>query len=233
MSEAARAADRTPPRAVLLDLDGTLLDSLGSVAEAMVETLGRHGHRVTRAEVLAVLGHSLPQVITDLTALPRDEALRVADDYRALYYDRYYRRAEPCPGAGALLAGLGAAAVPLALVTSRRERYAHFVLAHLGWTAHFPVVVGQDTAAAPKPDPAPVLHALAALGADAAGSAFVGDTNEDMAAARDAGVGMVVGLTHIRRPEELRASGATHLAAGLDAVGALLGLPLAVPGGAA
>lgn len=61
---------------------------------------------------------------------------------------------------------------------------------------------------------------------------LVGDTCEDMAAAA-AGVGTIVGLTHIRREGELRAAGATHVAPGLPAAGSPLGLPLAAPRGAA
>ena len=233
MSPGPRVSGPRPPRAVLFDLDGTLLDSLGGTADALVETLAAHGHDVSRRAVLDSLGHSLPEVIATLCGLSPQEAAPLADDYRALYYDRYYDRVEPLPGAEPLLAALGAAGVPLALVTSRRERYARLVLAHHRWAERFAVVVGQDTAAAPKPDPAPVACALTALGVEAEPTAFVGDTCEDMAAAAAAGVGTIVGLTHIRREGELRAAGATHTAPGLPAVGALLRVPLAAPRGAA
>lgn len=233
MSAGPRVAGPRPPEAVLFDLDGTLLDSLGGTAEALVETLAAHGHDVSRRAVLESLGHSLPDVIATLCGLSPGEAAPLADDYRALYYGRYYDRVEPLPGAEPLLAALAAAGVPLGLVTSRRERYARLVLAHHRWASRFAVVVGQDTAAAPKPDPAPVVCALTGLGVEAGSTAFVGDTCEDMAAATAAGVGTIIGLTHIRRASELRAAGATHTASGLPAVGALLRVPLAVPRGAA
>ena len=90
---------------------------------------------------------------------------------------------------------------------------------------HFPVVVGRDTAEEMKPHPAPVLYALAALGGAADQAALVGDTAEDMACARDAGIATVVGLTHASSAGELRAAGATHVTAGLE-VAVLLGVPL-------
>ena len=77
-----------------------------------------------------------------------------------------------------------------------------------------------------NPHPAPALHALAALGGAAHQAAFVGDTTEDMACARDAAIATVVGLTHDRSAGELRAAGATHVAADLAEVAALLGGPL-------
>ena len=233
MSAGPRAAPQRQPGAVLFDLDGTLLDSLGSVADALVETLAARGHRVTHRAVFDALGPSFVETIAALTGLSLEKAETLADDYRGIYYDRYYDGVHPLPGAEALLAALGAAGSPLALVTSRRERYAHLMLARHSWAGYFPVVVGHDTAAAPKPDPAPVVYALRGLGAGGASAAFVGDTGEDMASARAAGVGTVVGLTHIRSPGELGASGATHLAPDLAAVGTLLGVPLAVPRGAA
>ena len=232
MSATARAAPRHAPAAVLFDLDGTLLDSLGGMAAALAETLAAHGHRVSVRAASEALGHSIPGVIAALSGRPPAEAERIAGDYRALYYDRYYDRVEPLPGADAILSALASRGVPLALVTSRRERYAHLVLAHHGWAAYLPVVVGQDTAGAPKPDPAPVVHALSRLGVPPGDAVFVGDTCEDMASAGAAGVGVVVGLTHIRGADELRAAGATHVAPGLPVVGALLGLPLAAPRGA-
>ena len=225
MSAGPGPAPRRAPAAVLFDLDGTLLDSLGGMSEALAETLAAHGHRVSVREAFEALDHSIPRAIATLSGRPPGEAARLAGDYRALYYERYYDRVEPLPGADALLSALASGGVPLALVTNRRERYAHLVLAHHRWAAHLPVVVGRDTARAPKPDPAPVLLALSRLGVPAGDAVFVGDTCEDMASARAAGVGVVVGLTHIRGAEALRAAGATHVAPGLPAVGALLGLP--------
>ncbi len=213
------------PAAVLFDLDGTLIDSLRSMTEALVETLAARGRAVTVEAIVAAFGPPFEEVIASVGGVSLEEAADVADAYVPVYYGRYVHRALALPGADALIARLAAVEVPRALVTSRREDNAHAMLAHRGWTERFPVVVGHDTAAAAKPHPAPALHALAALEVEARGAAFVGDTAEDMACARDAGLATVVGMTHIRSERELRAAGATHLAADLATVGALLGVP--------
>lgn len=221
------------PAAVLFDLDGTLIDSLTSMAEALVETLAARGHAVTLRAISAALGPPLEEVIASVTGLSLGEAAAAADSYRAIYYSRYVHRALPVTGADALIGRLTAAGVTLALVTMRREEYARLVLARQGWVGHFPVVVGGDTAVAPKPDPAPALHALSVLGVEAQAAAFVGDTAEDMACARAAGIATVVGFTHSRGADDLRAAGATHLASDLAAVGVLLGAPLPIARGVA
>lgn len=222
----------TRPGAALFDLDGTLIDSLTSMAEALVETLEARGRSVSVEAIVAGFGPRFEDVVASVAGVSFDEAVEVADAYRELYYGEYAHRALPLPGADALIEQLGGIGVPLALVTSRREDNAHTMLAHRGWTERFPVVVGHDTAAEAKPHPAPALHALAELGVEAGVAAFVGDTAEDMACARDAGIATVVGLTHIRSERELRGAGATHLASDLATVGSLLGVPTPISGSA-
>ncbi|MDA0256266.1 MAG: HAD family hydrolase [Chloroflexi bacterium] len=219
-----------PPAAVLFDLDGTLIDSVTSMADALVETLAARGRAVTVEAIVAAFGPPFEEVIASVAGVSLEEAADIAAAYGPVYYGRYAHLALPLPGADALIERLASVEVSLALVTSRREDNAHSMLAHRGWTERFPVVVGHDTAAAAKPHPAPALHALAALEVEARAAAFVGDTAEDMACARDAGVATIVGLTHLRSEGELRAAGATHVATDLAAVGSHLGVPIARSG---
>ena len=131
-------------------------------------------------------------------------------------------RSRPLPGADALLNVLAPTGVPMGIVTSKLEEGAHSLLAHLGWSGHFGVVVGRDTTPEMKPSPVPVRYALDALDADPARTVSVGDTEEDMRAASAAGVATVIGLTVIRTAEQMRAAGATHICEDLDAVRGLL-----------
>ena len=227
MSESALRRTPDLPAAVLFDLDGTLLDSLGSMATALGEVLASRGRATPAERVVAAFG--LPLELEEVIArvgVPPEEAAEVEAAYRDLYYSSYVHLARPLPGAEDLIERLTGASVPLALITNRREESAHHALHARGWTEQFPVVVGSDTAEEMKPHPAPALYALAALGVAARQAAFVGDTAEDMACARDAGIATVVGLTHARSAGELRAAGATHVAADLAEVAALLGRPL-------
>ena len=203
--------------AVLFDLDGTLADSMTSIAAALVDTLASHGHVTTVEQLMPLFGPSMPAVIQRVVPVDDAEAERLYQAYLPNYYERYLPRTRPIPGADGLLEEL-AALMPLAVVTSKIEDGARSLLAQLGWAEHFAVVVGRDTSGGIKPSPEPVHHALAALGVDAARAAFVGDTEEDMRAAAAAGVATRVDLTVIRSEQQLRAAGATHACPDLAAV---------------
>jgi phosphoglycolate phosphatase len=211
-----------PPDAILFDLDGTLADSMTVIAEALVETLARWGHTTSVEALMPHFGPKMQEVIQAATGVDLDEADRIYADYLPRYYGEYMARSRPLPGAEALLDALVPTGVPLGIVTSKIETGAHDLLAHLGWTDHFGVVVGRDTTPEMKPSPVPVRHALSALDADPARTVSVGDTEEDMKAASSAGVASIIGLTVIRAPEQMRAAGATHVCEDLDAVRSLL-----------
>lgn len=211
-----------PPDAILFDLDGTLADSMTVIAEALVDTLERFGHTTTVEGLMPHFGPRMQEVISAATGVDLDEADRLYAEYLPIYYGEYMTRSRPLPGADALLDALAPTRVPMGIVTSKLERGAHDLLAHLGWSGHFGVVVGRDTTPEMKPSPVPVRYALDALDADAALTVSVGDTEEDMRAASAAGVATVIGLTVIRTPEQMRAAGATHVCEDLDAVRGLL-----------
>jgi HAD superfamily hydrolase (TIGR01509 family) len=209
--------------AVLFDLDGTLIDSTAVTAAAIGETLAAFGRTIDRAEVVAAMGTGLPLRRWFM------EDLGLAEGEAEAAYRRYVRTiiaraglVQPMPGAGDLLRALNSRAVPMAVVTTRLGEIAQPMLAAAGWTGYFTLIVGQDTAARPKPAPEPALFALNALGAAPERSAFVGDTVSDMRCGRDAGLAVVIGLTGVCSEEALRAAGATHVCAGLSAVQALL-----------
>ena len=101
-----RALPRRAPRmtvgtldAVLFDLDGTLADSMTSIAAALVETLGEHGHHTTVEELMPNFGPSMQHVIRHVTAVDAAEAERLYQTYLTNYYDHYMPRTPPIPGA--------------------------------------------------------------------------------------------------------------------------------------
>jgi len=197
--------------AVLFGLDGTLADSLTSIAEALVATLEHFGHHTTVAAVLPAFGSNMVETIERTAPVDRTEAERIYADYLPRYYQHYMSGTQPLPGADALLAELAWRGLPLGLVTSKIEAGARDLVGRLGWSDHFWGIVGRDSAPAMKPSPLPVRHALAALGIEVRRSAFVGDADEDMAAAAAAGVPTVVGLAALHTEAQLRAGGATHV----------------------
>ena len=189
-----------------------------SIAAALVETLASFGHETSVGQLMPLFGPSIPLTIQQATGVSSQQAGDIYAAYLPRYYEQYMPHTSPIDGAEALLGKLATAGTPLAIVTSKIEQGARDLLEQLGWTPHFSVVVGRDTATAMKPAPEPALYALAKLGLPPDAAAFAGDTGEDMRCARSAGIPIAVGLTVIRSAEQLREAGATHTVASLGAM---------------
>lgn len=214
--------EQAPDLGVLFDLDGTLVDSLPTVAAAMSRALADFGHEFAPDVVLPLIGAPMPALAIELTAVSADVAEQIYDRYLELYYDEFIETTRPLDGAEALLGRLQAAGVPLAIVTNKNEDGGRRMVKIQRWEQYFSVVVGRDTTAQAKPWPDGSLLALETLGVSAEHAAFVGDTEFDMQAGRDAELRMRIGLLGVRTVEQLEDAGATHIAGDLDAVGTLL-----------
>ena len=209
-------------RAALFDLDGTLVDSLPTIAEATVEAFTRHGHPVTIEAVLPRIGPPMEVVARELTGVGTEESQAMYTSYQDLYYTEYIQRTPPNPGAHALVDALSAAGVALGVVTNKNEFGGRLMVTVQGWDGRFGSIVGCDTASHPKPSPEAALFALRALEVPPAEAALVGDTEFDMNCGRDAGLAYVIGITGARTAAHLRAEGATHVFDTLAEVGTLL-----------
>ena len=209
-------------RSVIFDLDGTLADTEPLVLGCMLETINAHGHPVDRETLLRYIGPPLPVMLFNMLGLSAAEAQPIYLDYLKRYEERYMPQTRPLPGAESLLDALQAVDVPLAIVTNKREDAGRKTAELLGWTDRFVTIIGADTASAPKPDAAPLLHALEALQGEPSTAAMIGDTESDMGAGRNAGFAGVIGIVGVRDDEFLRQQGATHVATDLDGVGRLL-----------
>ena len=178
--------------AILFDLDGTLVDSVPDLAAAANALLAEHGRPpLSPAQVTAMVGDGAAKLVeralsaSGLAALPLAPALaRVL----SLYQADATTRTRPYPGVPDVLTALGAAGSRLAVCTNKPERATRAVLEGLGLARHFTVVLGGDSLAARKPDPAPLLAALDRLGAPRAAAAMVGDHRNDVLAAQAAGI---------------------------------------------
>ncbi len=222
-------------RAALFDLDGTLVDSLPTIAQAMVEAMRRHGHDVEPAEVVSRVGPPMNLLVQQMTGLPAEQAERVTALFTELYYSEYLGQTPTIEGAGALLERVAAAGLRMGVLTNKIERGAIEMIELQGWSEHFSVIVGRDTTPHPKPAPDGALYALDGLGVPPEEAALVGDTEYDMVCGREAGLRLVIGLTGGRTAEQLFESGATYVVTHLDQVGALLlepALPSIAGGGA-
>jgi phosphoglycolate phosphatase len=178
-------------RAVIFDLDGTLIDSAPDIHAAANALMERHGFDpFTPEDTRSFIGSGVPHFITCcLRARDRvgDGALRarLIEDFIALY-ETAVNLTQVYPGVREALTTLSTEPYALGLCTNKPVGPARAVLAHLGLDAHFPVVIGGDSLTVRKPDPAPLQATAAALGARDV--IFVGDSEVDAETAARAGL---------------------------------------------
>jgi phosphoglycolate phosphatase len=189
-----------PIAAVLFDLDGTVLDTVGDIALAMKRAFADHGLEAPPpAEVRQMIGRGAPMLVERA-----DVALKLGLDAATKaqlvegFFHHYGRlqqtdecAAEPYAGARECLRELHAAGVPLAIVTNKQQVFAQGLCNRLGLTPYLQLVVGGDTCERRKPDPQPLQWAAAQLGAGDAQTLMVGDSVNDVKAARAAGMPVV------------------------------------------
>ncbi len=183
---------------VVFDLDGTLADTspdltgalqavlagmgLPPVDAAFARPLAGRGARVMIGSALQALGEAPPG--------PEDMQHHIAD------FIEYYRAhiavgSRAFPGCEAELIRLAARGARLAVCTNKREDLAVLLLSELGLARHFQAVLGGDSLAVCKPDPAHVLGAIAAAGGSPSRAVMVGDSIADVDAARAAEVPVI------------------------------------------
>ncbi|HWV08298.1 MAG TPA: phosphoglycolate phosphatase [Pseudomonas sp.] len=195
MTPLQRLFDGQLPRLVMFDLDGTLVDSVPDLAAAVDKallTLGRPAAGVERvrdwvgngARVLVrrALAGSLQHEHVD-DALAR-EALEL---FMAAYAESH-TLTTVYPGVPEVLDALQQGGVALAIVTNKPERFVAPLLDEKGLGDYFRWIVGGDTLPQQKPDPAALLHVLELAGIPRSQALFVGDSRNDVLAARAAGV---------------------------------------------
>lgn len=172
-------------RALLLDVDGTLLDTREFILAAFEHAAAVHGFPDPGRDVLArQVGRPLEEIYARLAPGVSEPAVATHRAFQAANLDLVV----PFPGACEALAALKARGLALAAVTSRSHRTALPSLEVAGLADTLDVVIAAEDAPALKPDPAPVLLALARLGCEPAAALMVGDTEYDVLAGRAAGV---------------------------------------------
>jgi HAD superfamily hydrolase (TIGR01509 family) len=187
-ASAAARPSGDAPRAVLWDLDGTLLESKLSIRDTMNTVLAERGFAVfTKAELDALIGHPLRDILAT-KASDRAVVEAMAHRYRAAYNESGWVTVRLNAGLVPLIEDLRHAGIRMAVVTSKGQLETETLLADLGLGHLFDAVVGDDDARPLKPDPAPVREALRLLGVAPERAVMVGDTTFDVGAAVGAGV---------------------------------------------
>ncbi|WP_424976019.1 phosphoglycolate phosphatase [Dinoroseobacter sp. S124A] len=181
-------------KAVVFDLDGTLVDSAPDMRRAINGMLEERGRRtLTLPEAVSFVGSGariLVQRSLRATGGIADEEAGLAR-FLELYETGVDHETTIYPGVMEMLGDLRAAGLALALCTNKPEGPARVLCDHLGLLPFFPVLVGGDTLPVLKPDPAPLHHAIAGLGVAPEDVLYVGDSSTDYATAQAAGIDFV------------------------------------------
>jgi phosphoglycolate phosphatase len=204
-----------PLSAVLLDLDGTLLDTAEDIAKALNRSLSEmHFASLATAEVRNMIGRGAPTLITRAVAR-LGESVYGSDQAKLLerfdyHYHQLHRLKEShslvYPGVADGLRELHGLGMRLAVVTNKTHAMAVQLLHQLGLHQWIDVVVGGDSCEHRKPSPEPLLLACIKLQIDRREVIMVGDSTTDVSAARAANIPVICvpyGYNEGRNPRDL------------------------------
>ena len=204
-------------KTVLFDLDGTLLNTIDDLADAGNRLCAARGwptHTADRYRYF--VGNGIPKLIERLTPEACRTPETLADAYRAFdadYDAHMFDKTRPYPGVPELLARLAAAGVQMAVFSNKDDALARRVVAHYFDDGLFAVVRGALPGVPKKPAPQGTLALMEAIGAQAASTLYVGDSNVDVCTGKYAGLRCCGVLWGFRTEAELREAGADYLAA--------------------
>ena len=184
-------------RAVIFDLDGTLVDTAPDLMRAtnhVLRSLGRSA--ISMDEVRSFVGHGARALLTRGLAatggLPADYDVEADYQHFVDYYAANIAHdSKPFPGLIPLLDRLQAAGIAMGVCTNKLEGLSVQLLEALDMRTYFGAVVGPDTLGIAKPDPRPYRETVARLGISAGRSIMVGDSETDILTARNAGVPVI------------------------------------------
>ncbi|MCQ3923980.1 MAG: phosphoglycolate phosphatase [Rhodocyclaceae bacterium] len=181
-----------PIKAVLIDLDGTLLDTvpdLADAANAMLAELGRL--TLPQNTIRDFVGKGIPNLVGRCLGYPGESDAPEAREALALFKRHYAavngRKTRIYPGVPEGLRALRAAGLKTACVTNKAGAFTEQLLAATGLDRLLDLTVSGDTLAEKKPHPLPFLHLCERFGIAPAEALVVGDSRNDVAGARAAG----------------------------------------------
>jgi phosphoglycolate phosphatase len=181
---------------LVFDLDGTLIDSAPDLCAALNEMLRERGcPPLVLPQVRRMIGDGVPVLVARaLAASGADpgEAASALPRFLQFYEADAVRQTRPYPGVPETLAALRERGYRTAICTNKPQHATATVLGGLGLAGLFDGVAGGDRFAVRKPDPGHLLGLIGLLGGDAAAAAMIGDNENDAAAARAAGLPLIL-----------------------------------------
>jgi phosphoglycolate phosphatase len=202
-------------KAIIFDLDGTLIDSAADVGDAVNRVLSRYGflehpgaayYRFMGDGVVELMRRALPE-----KARSSERVQAGVQAFFREYEGCWHHHSRPYPGVPELLDGLSERGVRLSVLSNKPHAFTTAFVERFfpEWT--FAAVFGQREGVPRKPDPAAALEIADGMGISPAAVLFLGDTPTDMRTARAAGMFSVGACWGFRSPSELSAGGAESL----------------------
>jgi len=197
-------------RAVLFDLDGTLVDSYTALAEAVNHARRTHGmHELSSAKIREFVGDGIERLLQrafERTELPRS----VTVAFESRYDEVCCKESKILADVDATLQSLADLGVAMAVCTNKPTVFSKKILDFLGLSRHLREVVGPDMAGARKPEAKHLLYTLETVNCTPAEALFVGDMPIDIRAARNSGIDVAVVATGSSTREQLAAAEPDH-----------------------
>lgn len=202
-------------KAVIFDLDGTLLDTLEDIADAANNVLAEHNFPPhSTDDYRTFVGEGVNMLMT--RALPRQEKHKATIEactkaFRETYKVHWNKKTKPYPGVAGMLDALTAGDLPCAVLSNKPDDFTKKCVAELlpNWTFH--VVQGACSTIPNKPDPTGARQIADTLAVPPVTILYLGDTGTDMQTAVHAGMFPVGALWGYRTREELQSHGAQVL----------------------
>lgn len=189
----------------IFDLDGTLIDSIGDIADALNRTLGTS---FSDGQVARWVGSGVRALIE--RAGVTGDMDDVSRQFRAQYAAQPARHTRPYLGVKETLRALAARGLQLAVATNKPGALARTIIDRVGLGGEIALVLGEDDVGRRKPDPLIVDLIRGKVGATRARTLYVGDSLVDAETARAAGVDLCLVTYGYADPDAIRAAPATH-----------------------
>ena len=205
---------------VLLDIDGTVLDTLEDLWAAVNVSLRRFSLPEASLEaVRAGLGNGAAHLISCVA--PEEKREQVLAFYKPWYDAHCNLKTRPYPGILPLMGALRAGGVRQAIISNKPDPAVQ-ELAKSYFPGLLETAVGESETVRRKPNPDAVLAAVRQMGLTVADCVYIGDTEVDLATAKNAGMACIAVSWGFRSREQLIASGATRIAATAEELEKLL-----------
>jgi phosphoglycolate phosphatase len=209
-------------KAVVIDLDGTLLDTVGDLASAANSMRSELGYAPLDPELIKTfVGKGIVNLVARALADGRDNLDQAALNAAVAVFERHYAlcltaTSRPYPGAKKGLEALRAKGLRLGCITNKATRFTQPLLESAGLVGFFEIILSGDSLPRKKPDPLPLLHAARFFNVEPRELLLIGDSVNDVQAARAAGCPVFVVPYGYNEGQDIRALSYDALIAGLD-----------------